>query len=96
MHTLESQVLASLQRLGCPGVNTGMVVAVSGGPDSMALLYALVALKEQANLNLHVAHLDHDFRGDEAEVDARFVAQVASSLGLPSTIGKADPGDHQT
>ncbi len=61
----------------------------------MALLHALVALREQANLELHVAHLDHDFRGDEAEVDARFVAQAASGLGLPSTIGKADPAEYQ-
>ncbi len=95
MYNLEAQVLASLHGLGCPSGNTGMVVAVSGGPDSMSLLHALVALKEQANLDLHVAHLDHDFRGDEAKVDARFVAQVASSLGLPSTIGKADPADYQ-
>ena len=95
MHHLEAQVLASLHRLGCPWENTGMVVAVSGGPDSMALLHALMALGEQANLTLHVAHLDHDFRGEEAEVDARFVAQAAADLGLPSTIGKADPGEYQ-
>ncbi len=95
MHHIEAQVLAALQRLGCPTGNTGMVVAVSGGPDSMALLHALLALREHAKLDLHVAHLDHDFRGDEAEVDARFVAQVAAGLGLPSTIGKADPADYQ-
>ena len=95
MHHLEEQMLASLQRLGCPSRNTGMVVAVSGGPDSMALLHALVTLREQANLNVHVATLDHDFRGDEAEVDARFVAQAATSLGLSSTIGKADPAAYQ-
>ncbi|MCE2465050.1 MAG: tRNA lysidine(34) synthetase TilS [Dehalococcoidia bacterium] len=95
MHHLEAQLLASLQRLGCPSRNTGMVVAVSGGPDSMALLHALVALRKQTNLNIHVAHLDHDFRGDEAEVDARFVAQAATCLGLPSTIGKADPAAYQ-
>lgn len=95
MHHLEAQVLASLHRLGCPAQNTGLVVAVSGGPDSMALLFSLVALRERANLKLHVAHLDHDFRGEEAAVDARFVARVASSLGLSSTIGKADPAAYQ-
>ncbi len=95
MHQLEEQVMASLHRLGCPSRNTGLVVAVSGGPDSMALLHCLVALREQANLKIHVAHLDHDFRGEEAEVDARLVAQTAQSLGLPYTIGKADPAAYQ-
>ena len=95
MHSLEAQVLAALGRAGYAKGNSRLVVAVSGGPDSMALLYALVALQVEVGLDLHVAHLNHDFRGDEAEVDARFVAQVSVELGLSSTIGTADPAAYQ-
>ena len=95
MEHLEAQVLAALRRVGYASENTRLVVAVSGGPDSMALLHALVAIKNHAGLKLHVAHLNHDFRGDEAAVDARFVAEVADNLALPSTIGKADPAAYQ-
>ncbi len=65
-----------------------MVVAVSGGSDSMALLHALCALNDEAefSLKLHVAHLNHQLRGTEAEKDAAFVQAAADSLGLSSTI----------
>lgn len=61
-----------------------VLVAVSGGPDSMALLTALVALAEPLRLGLAVAHLDHGLRGDAAREDAAFVASHAASLGLPA------------
>ena len=72
-----------------------LVVGVSGGPDSTALLYSLYRLKDQHNLDLHVAHLNHDFRGVEADIDAAFVADMASKLGLPYTIEKKDPIAYQ-
>ncbi len=65
-----------------------VVVGVSGGPDSMALLYILLAINKQAGwkLHLHVAHLNHRLRGDEAEKDAAFVQAAADSLSLPCII----------
>ena len=42
-------------------------------------------------MELHVAHLNHDFRGEEAFVDARFVAEAARGLGLPCTVEEDDP-----
>ena len=72
-----------------------LVVACSGGPDSTALLHALLALQPALRLKLHVAHLNHDFRGQEAEDDAAFVAAMAEKLGLDSTIDEADPIAYQ-
>jgi len=65
-----------------------VVVGVSGGPDSMALLHVLLALNERAgwNLKVHVAHLNHELRSDESEEDAAFVQAAADSLGIPCTI----------
>ncbi len=62
-----------------------VLVAVSGGADSLALLYGLHALRAQLNCELHVVHLNHCLR-PEADADAKFVQQHAVHLGLPCTI----------
>jgi tRNA(Ile)-lysidine synthase len=59
-----------------------LLVAVSGGPDSVALLHLLLRVRDSLGLNLHVAHLNHGIRGSEAREDARFVADLASEEGL--------------
>lgn len=92
---VQAELRASLERTGYAGSNPLLVVAVSGGPDSVALLHALVSLQKPLNLRLHVAHLNHDFRGEEAEEDARFVAQMAKSLNLPATVERGDPLAYQ-
>ena len=89
--TLEALVAGALRRTGYSGNDTALVVGVSGGPDSLALLICLHRLRERHRLRLHVAHLDHNFRGEEAEEDARFVMSVAEELGLPSTVDKRHP-----
>ena len=58
-------------------------VGVSGGADSVALLYLL---RERTDLSLHVVHLDHETRGGESATDAAFVAQLAAAWGLPCTV----------
>lgn len=67
-----------------------VVVGVSGGPDSVALLYVLSSLKDEFDLNLHAAHLNHCLRGKEAEGDALFVADLAKKLKIPHIIEKID------
>ncbi|MCD6506246.1 tRNA lysidine(34) synthetase TilS [Candidatus Poribacteria bacterium] len=67
-----------------------VLIAVSGGPDSMALLRSLDLLKGELNITLHIAHLDHRFRGEESAEDARFVAETARKLGIPITIERID------
>ena len=66
-----------------------VLVAVSGGADSLALLYGLHALRAQLNCELHVAHLNHCLR-PEADVDAEFVQQHAAHLELPCTIQRVE------
>lgn len=67
------------------------VVAVSGGPDSMALLHGLAAVNamRRCDWRLHVGHVDHGLRPDSGD-DASFVAAAAASLSLPCTIERAD------
>lgn len=67
-----------------------VLVAVSGGPDSVCLLSVLHTLAKELDLTLHVAHLDHMFRGEESADEARFVIDLAARFGLPATIEKFD------
>ena len=69
-----------------------IVVAVSGGPDSLALLHALHALKGGLGLDLRAAHLDHRLRGEAGRADAEFVRAFAESIGVPASVGSADAG----
>ena len=92
---LDQQVAAALRRVGDAAVGRTLAAAVSGGPDSVALLRSLHRLSRSFDLTLHVAHLDHDFRGEEAVEDARFVAALAQELGLPCTVEKWDPEEYR-
>ena len=64
-------------------------MAVSGGPDSTALLLALSELQGALGLRLHVAHLDHGLRPDSAG-DASFVRELARGMGHACTVERAD------
>ncbi|MFP4057450.1 MAG: tRNA lysidine(34) synthetase TilS [Candidatus Brocadiia bacterium] len=85
-------MLATIRRGGLLAHGDRVVVAVSGGPDSMALLEALVALRERLGLELWVGHLDHGLRGAAGAADAAFVAARARELGLPVEVGRAEVG----
>ena len=92
---LRREVAQALRRLGLLEERAPLLVAVSGGPDSLALLSTLCALREQYPLRLHVAHLNHGLRGPEAEEDARYVQEVGSHLGVPVTVEVADVGAYR-
>lgn len=67
-----------------------LLVAVSGGPDSLCLLHLLHRLAPQQGLALHVAHLDHALRPESAD-DAAAVGAFADGLNLSCTIERRDP-----
>jgi tRNA(Ile)-lysidine synthase len=64
-----------------------VLIGVSGGPDSLALLYALHCIKKEHSLKLFIAHLDHMLRKDSSS-DAEFVKKTASKLGIPVSSGR--------
>ena len=70
-----------------------VLVAVSGGPDSVALLHLLYGLKDELGLRLEVAHLQHGMRGEEGREDGLFVAKIAEQLALSFHVRDVDlPG----
>ncbi len=73
------------------GIPTGasLLLAVSGGPDSMALLHGATRLADSRGWRLSVAHLDHGLRADSA-ADASFVTDAAAALGLACAARRTD------
>ena len=67
-----------------------VLVALSGGRDSMALLTALEELAEDRSLTLLAAHYDHGLRGEESRRDRDFVMRWCESRGIPLTVGQGD------
>lgn len=65
-----------------------VVCAVSGGADSMALLWAMYLLKDTYDLQLSCAHFDHGLRGEESRADAAFVAQFCADYGIAFYLGR--------
>ncbi|MCG0275788.1 MAG: tRNA lysidine(34) synthetase TilS [Thermosediminibacteraceae bacterium] len=67
-----------------------VLVGVSGGPDSVCLLHLLLRFREEFGISLAVAHLNHSFRGLEADEDEAFVKDLAGKWGLPYYSEKVD------
>ncbi len=59
-----------------------VVCALSGGADSLALLYALYEIKDELSFSLYAAHLNHSVRGADADYDNLYVKEVCESLGV--------------
>ena len=67
-----------------------IVCAVSGGADSMALLWAMYLLKEEWRLDLSAAHFNHHLRGAESDRDEAFVREFCAGYGIPLHVGSAE------
>ena len=88
---IERQLRRTIERYDMLRPGERVLVAVSGGPDSTALLSLLRDLAPEMRLDLHVAHLDHAWRGRTSQRDAEFVRRMALRLGLPVTVGRVQP-----
>ena len=73
-----------------------VLVAVSGGPDSVALLHVLLALQTKIGIRIGIGHLNHGLRPSAADRDAAFVSSLGYKMGLPAHVTTADiQGLHQ-
>jgi len=99
MQDVPSVVLDTIRGYGMFEPGESVLVAVSGGPDSVCLLRVLRELSGELRLQLTVAHLDHSTRNGESREDANFVRSLAERSGLECCIETVDvarlkpPGD---
>ncbi len=85
---LDRRVLATIRQHALLESGQTLLVAVSGGADSVALLHLLHGLAGRRRWSLAVAHLHHGIRGAAADEDAAFVKALARGLGLPCMVGR--------
>jgi tRNA(Ile)-lysidine synthase len=78
-------VLNTIRKHDLIPTGSKVVVGVSGGADSLALLHVLYTLREQLDCQLHVATLDHGLRGEASAEDVRFVVDICKQWGIPVT-----------
>ena len=90
MYSLKTGAVETIRKYRMIRPGEKIAVAVSGGPDSMALLYLLHDLREELGCVLHIAHLDHMLRGEESEADVDYVKEHAEKLNLPITVEVLD------
>lgn len=67
-----------------------IVCAVSGGADSVALLFALFLLKDKLQFSLAAAHFNHHLRGEESNRDETFVRRLCDRYEIPLTVGEGN------
>jgi len=82
LHTTEKKVLSAIHRYQMINRGDSIIVAVSGGADSVCLLKILYTLREYLNIGLTVAHFNHGLRPKEDEKETEFVAKLAKKLNL--------------
>lgn len=90
MSDLSGHVLDAIQHYNMIEQGELVLVAVSGGPDSLALLHILNCLRSRLSFQLHVAHLEHGFRGRESLEEANWVQETAAAWGVPCTVAHQD------
>jgi tRNA(Ile)-lysidine synthase len=93
--TLVDTLRTTVRRYHLLGPGDTVLVALSGGADSVALLAGLLALRDTLDVRVVAAHLDHGLRGAASTADRRFVESLAERLDVPlvSEVGSVPPGN---
>lgn len=88
------KVRATIEKYGMLDKGDLVIVAVSGGPDSVALLHVLNSLKPLYGIDLHAAHFEHGIRGRESIEDMEFVKALCQEMGVGLTVESRDVAEY--
>ena len=84
------KVLDTINRHNLIEKGDKIVLGISGGPDSVCLLHILNRLKEQFDIEIYAAHLNHQIRGIEAQKDALYVTRLCEEMGIKYFVRSID------
>ncbi len=87
---MEDLILKAINRFSLISKGDVVTVALSGGADSVSLLFAMLRLKDELGITVNAAHLNHGIRGEEADRDQQFVSDLCEKLGVKLFSEKAD------
>ena len=95
MPTWIEQIESTIRTRHLFRVGDRILIAVSGGLDSMVLLHVLRRLSAHGRWRLAIAHFNHQLRGEESDADERFVQATARRMGIECFVGRANVRRHQ-
>lgn len=84
---MQNKLLAFIRAHAMVQPGDAVICAVSGGADSMALLWAMWTLKGKLDIHVEAAHFNHNLRGEESDRDAAFVKAFCAEHAIPCHIG---------
>ena len=85
-----NKMLATIRRYEMVSPGDTVICAVSGGADSMALLWGLYLLQAKLGIRLEAAHFNHNLRGEESKQDAEFVRKFCEFHDIPLHFGEGN------
>jgi tRNA(Ile)-lysidine synthase len=83
MGNLRDKVLKTIDKFSLIPKGSKVLVALSGGPDSVTLLYLLNQLKDRLSVEVAAVHVNHMLRGEESERDEQCVRELCRSWNVP-------------
>lgn len=87
---MKNKILSAINKYQMISKGDTVIAALSGGADSVCLLYSLVSLKEQFDLTIKAAHVNHLLRGEESQRDMNFVKDLCKELDIELFVKTAD------
>ena len=87
---MNHKVLDILEKNSALHEREAIIVALSGGADSVCLLHLMLSIREQLGMAVMACHLNHHIRGEEADRDENFVRSLCERLGVPLFVKDVD------
>ena len=87
---MQNKLLSMIRQYDMLSPGDSVICAVSGGADSVALLFALYLLKDRLGIRLEAAHFNHRLRGQESDEDEAFVRGLCSQYDIPLHVGTGE------
>ncbi len=90
MESVNSKVRRAIAQFSLFPENSRILVALSGGPDSVTLLHVLLSLKRDMNLTVGAVHVNHMLRGEESDRDEAFVRKICRNWNVPLIVKRVN------